>query len=146
MIESTKNIAVARKSECSKRASYFESRLRFFGTTNKITVIVPSLLGVIAGSALFSSSNNIWLGVGVFIAAILTAIHKGLDCDAHQEECRRLVQAYRGLETRYRTISEIEIEDSQATLVELEESLASLKESQLATTSAQWFKIRSNDA
>ena len=118
----------------------------FFGNTNKITVIVPSLLGVIAGSALFSSSNNIWLGVGVFIAAILTAIHKGLDCDAHQEECRRLVQAYRGLETRYRTISEIEIEDSQATLVELEESLASLKESQLATTSAQWFKIRSNDA
>jgi hypothetical protein len=146
MTESTKNIAAARKSECSKRASYFESRLRFFGKTNWITVIVPSLLGVIAGSALFSPSNTIWLGVGALIAALLTAIHKGLDCEAHQEECRRLVQAYRGLEMRYRTISEIEVEDSQATLVELEDSLALLKESQLATTSAQWFKSRSNDA
>jgi hypothetical protein len=49
-----------------------------------------------------------WIGRGTLLAAILTAMHKGLYCDAHQAECRRLVQVYRGLEVRYRTLAQIE--------------------------------------
>ena len=66
--------------------------------------------------------------------------------DAHQVECRRLVQAYRGLETRYRTIAETCVEDAQERTIELEEKLAVLKESQLATVSPQWLRDSSSDA
>ena len=146
MTESIEDIAAERQKECNQKALYFESRLRFFSRTNWITVIVPSLLGVIAGSALFSTTNPIWLGIGTLIAALLTATHKGLDCDSHQAECRRLVQAYRGLETRYRTISDIKSDTTCKQLVKLEEQLAELKESQLATASPQWLKDKVNDA
>lgn len=146
MTDSIEDIAAKRQKECNEKALYFESRLRFFSKTNWITVIVPSLLGVIAGSALFSTTNSVWLGIGALIAALLTAIHKGLDCDSHQTECRRLVQAYRGLETRYRTISDIKSDSACKQLVKLDEQLAELKESQLATTSPQWIKDERNDA
>ena len=146
MTDSIEEIAANRQAECSRRASYFESRLRFFAKTNWITVIVPSLLGVIAGSALFTSVNSLWLGIGTLVAALLTAIHKGLDCDAPQAECRRLVQAYRGLETRYRTVAETSLDNASARLSELEEILAELKEGQLATVNPHWLKNHSNDA
>ncbi|SFK47084.1 hypothetical protein SAMN05216302_100744 [Nitrosomonas aestuarii] len=154
MSQSIQEIAANRQAECKQKALYFDSRLRFFSKTNLITVIVPSLLGVIAGSALFTSENSSWLdikifswlGIGTLAAALLTAIHKGLDCDAHQAECRRLVQAYRGLETRYRTIAETSMEDASDKLAELEEKLAILKESQLATVNPQWIKDNARDA
>ena len=146
MPETIKDIALKREAECNQRASYFESRLRFFSKTNWITVLVPSLLGVIAGSALFTSVNSLWLGIGTLVAALLTAIHKGLDCDSHQAECRRLVQAFRGLETRYRTVSEIRMEDADEKLVYLDDKLAELKESQLATVNPHWLKDKSVDA
>jgi lysylphosphatidylglycerol synthetase-like protein (DUF2156 family) len=154
MTEYIKEIAANRQAECKQRASYFDSRLRFFSKTNLITVIVPSLLGVIAGSALFAETNSSWLGIdtlswlaiGTLAAALLTAIHKGLDCDSHQAECRRLVQVYRGLETRYRTISETSMDDKCGKFAELEEKLAVLKESQLATVNPQWLNDNSSDA
>ncbi len=146
MTEPTENIAAKRQMECCQRALYFESRLRFFSKTNWITVIVPSLLGVIAGSALFSSINSVWLGVGTLIAALLTAIHKGLDCDSHQSECRRLVQAYRGLETRYRTISDLKLDNASKLLVDIDEQLAELKESQLTTADSRWLNDTKDDA
>ena len=107
--------------------------------------LVPSLLAVIAGSAIFTSNYSLLLGIGALVAALLTAIHKGLDCDTHQAECRRLVQAYRGLETRYSTIAETCVEDAQERTIELEEKLAVLKESQLATVSPQWLRDRSSE-
>ena len=145
MSDQIMEIAAKRQQECNQRASYFDSRLRFFSKTNWITIIVPSLLGVVAGSALFTESKSIWLGIGTLAAAILTAIHKGLDCDAHQEECRRLVQAYRGLETRYRTISETHLNGAVDKFTELEEKLAELKESQRATASPQWVSDKSGN-
>lgn len=146
MTESIEEVAANRQVECNQKALYFESRLRFFSKTNWITVIVPSLLGVIAGSALSPSISSIWLGIGALIAALLTAIYKGLECDSHQAECRRLVQAYRGLETRYRTISETDMDNACEKLAELEEQLAVLKESQMATASPQWLKDKLSDA
>jgi hypothetical protein len=154
MSESIQEIAANRQAECKQKASYFNSRLRCFSKTNLITVIVPSLLGVIAGSALFTSNSSSWLGIettswlciGALAAALLTAIHKGLDCDSHQAECRRLVQAYLGLENRYRTIAETSMEDAGDKLAELEEKLAVLKEGQLATVNPQWIKDNASDA
>ena len=126
--------------ECFQRASYFDRRLRFFSKTNWITVLIPSLLGVTAGSAFFASSTSPFLGIAALVAALLTAIHKGLDCDAHQAECRRLIQSYRELETRYRTLAQIEKIDVVAELLDLDDQLAELRSSQTATINPQWLK------
>ncbi|MEH6471932.1 MAG: hypothetical protein V7752_11830 [Halopseudomonas sp.] len=140
MTDNYQQIAAQREAECAERAVFFDSRLRFFSKTNWITVLVPSLLGVVAGSALFAPSSSVWMGVGVLLAALLAAVHKGLDCDAHQTECRRLVQAYRGLEVRYRTLHQIETATIVDQLLALDNTLAELRESQNATVDPQWLK------
>jgi len=140
MTEDIHAIAKSREDECSERADFFEDRLRFFSKTNNITVLVPSLLGVLAGSAFSPDISSYWLGGGVLIAAILTAVHKGLDCDAHQDECRRLVQANRSFEVRYRTLHQIRNEHIFEELRVLDGELAELRASQLATVEPQWFK------
>ncbi|WP_421868104.1 hypothetical protein [Motiliproteus sp.] len=133
-------LAAERSAECGSRAAYFDQRLRFFSKSNWITVLVPSLLGVIAGSALLADTDPLWIGLGALVAGLLTAIHKGLDCDAHQAECRRLVQQYRGLETRYRTLAQIESTDIAEELLKLDVTLAELRQSQTATIDPQWLK------
>tara|TARA_R110001583_G_scaffold46347_1_gene145440 strand:- start:1597 stop:2022 length:426 start_codon:yes stop_codon:yes gene_type:complete len=140
MADDYRNIAAEREAECGQRAVFFDSRLRFFSKTNWITVLVPSLLGVVAGSALFATTSTIWMGIGILVAALLTAVHKGLDCDAHQDECRRLVQAYRGLEVRYRTLHQIERPNIVDELLALDSDLAELRENQKATVDPQWLK------
>jgi hypothetical protein len=140
MAEDIQSVAKSRESECAERAEFFEDRLRFFSKTNWITVIVPSLLGGLAGSALSPNVNPLWLGFGALIAALLTAIHKGLDCDAHQEECRRIVQANRSFEVRYRTLHQINSENIIEELRALDSELAELSASQNATVEPQWYK------
>ncbi len=133
MTTNYQHLAAERATECGERAAYFDGRLRFFSKTNWVTVLIPSMLGVIAGSALFSPTDSAWIGFWVLVAALLGAVHKGLDCDAHQAECRRLVQAYRGFEVRYRTLHQIETHNVVEELLALDKGLAELRESQMAT-------------
>lgn len=130
MRENLKSVAAEREKECRETADFFDKRLRLFSKANWITVLVPSLLGVVAGSAIISDSKLEWFGIAVLLGAVLTAIHKGLDCDAHQAECRRLVQKYRGLETRYRTIRQVDKESAHEDFLDLEAALAAVRESE----------------
>ncbi len=134
MPEDYRQIAKRRHDECSAISAELAKRLGLFSYTNWITVLVPSLLAVGAGSAFFAGDN--WgplVGTVALLGALLTAIHKGLDCDAHQSECRRLLQAYGGLAVRYRTLHEIDKSDGDSDFLELEEALASLRESERIT-------------
>jgi len=141
MTEKYQEIAVSRQTECDERAAFFDKELRFFSLTNWFTVLIPSLLGVLAGSSLLVESNSSLLGFqvstligcGTLLAAILTAIHQGLDCDAHQAECRRLVQDYRSLEVRYRTLAQIETPSIVDELLALDAELGELRKSQTTT-------------
>lgn len=129
MTEDEKEVCARREAECKLESYAFNKRLKLFGYTNWITVIVPSLLAVTAGSALFATDD--WapiVGFAALVAALLTAFHKGLDCDAYQTECRRLIQAYNGLATRYRTLHEVQKDNWLNDFLELEDRLAKLKE------------------
>lgn len=145
MTDKYQNIASSRQTECGERASAFDNRLRFFSITNWFTIIIPALLGVLAGSGIFVDSESSWrgyeastlIGWGTLFAAILTAIHKGLDCEAHQAECRRLVQIYRGFEVRYRTLAQIENPNIVEELLALDSELGELRQSQTATINPQ---------
>ena len=129
MVEKEKDVCIRRVAECKVESHAFGKRLKLLWYTNWITVIVPSLLAVTAGSAFFAAED--WapiVGLSTLFAALLTAIHKGLDCDAYQAEARRLIQAYNGLATRYRTLCETEKENWLQDFLELENRLAELKE------------------
>jgi len=129
MLKDEKEVCARREIECKVESYAFTKRLKLFGYTNLITVIVPSLLAVSAGSAFFATDDwKLFIGITVLIGALLTAIHKGLDCDAYQTECRRLIQAYNGLAARYRTLHEVQKEHWLDDFLELENRLAELRE------------------
>jgi|GEM_PF-2961641 len=129
MLKDEKEVCARREIECKIESYAFNKRLKLFGYTNWVTVIVPSLLAVTAGSALFATDKwrPVIAGI-ILIGALLTAIHKSLDCDAYQTECRRLIQAYNGLATRYRTLHEVQKDNWLKDFLELESRLAELRE------------------
>lgn len=129
MTEEQKQICIQRAAECRLESQLLSKRLHQLGYANWITVLIPSLLGLIAGSAIFATDKwTAMIGGATLTAALLTAIHKGLDCDAYQNECRRLIQAYSGLATRYRTLHEVQKDNGLDDFLKLENRLAELME------------------
>jgi hypothetical protein len=130
MNEDEKKVCRQREAECKAESYSFNERLKWLGRANWITVLIPSLLVVVVGSALFTAGNE-WktiIGYSTLTAALLTAIHKGLNCDAYQLECSRLIQAYHELETRYRTLHEVPKKDWLDDFLKLETQLAEVRE------------------
>jgi hypothetical protein len=66
-----------------------------------------TILSALAGATVFSKPVflgeqwPIYAGVFALVASILTGLHTALHCDAHQAECRRLIQLYQSLETGF---------------------------------------------
>lgn len=128
-----------RAADCKLESYIINKRLKLFSLTNWITIIVPTLLAVAAGSAIFAGEAWKWeIGGMILVGGLLTAIHKGLDCDAYQSECRRLIRAYDGLAFRYQSLHEVNREDWQSELLALEEQLANLKENTTARISVEY--------
>ena len=141
MTEDERGVCMRREAECKVESHAFNKRLKLLWYTNWITVIVPSLLAVTAGSALFAADN--WapiVGFAALAGALLTAIHKGFNCDAYQSECRRLIQEYNGLATRYRTLREIQKDNWLNDFLELEDRLAKLREGATAELPPRYYK------
>ena len=131
--DSIRDVAEQREKECRIEAEAFIIRLEFLSKTNWVTIVVPALLATFAGAAIFADTE--WkelTGTAALLSALLTAIHKGRNCDAHQAECRRLSQAYSGLATRYRTIRDLDMPAAKEKMLELEAALAIVKETATA--------------
>jgi len=86
-------------------------RLRLVGKlwwANVVFVVVPAVFGTAAAalaaaaSSTTSSGNRLTLVAAVLAgaAAVLTAVHKALNCDAYQAECLRLSQAFQSIRIR----------------------------------------------
>jgi hypothetical protein len=86
-------------------------RLRLVGKlwwANVIFVVVPAVFGT-AAAALAAAASSTSSGasrvtlVAAFLAggaAVLTAVHKALNCDDYQAECLRLSQAFQSIRIR----------------------------------------------
>jgi hypothetical protein len=86
-------------------------RLRLVGKlwwANVIFVVVPAVFGTAAAalaaaaSSTSGDSSRVTL-IAAFLAggaAVLTAVHKALNCDAYQAECLRLSQAFQSIRIR----------------------------------------------
>ncbi|MBE9076811.1 hypothetical protein IQ241_05790 [Romeria aff. gracilis LEGE 07310] len=95
----------------TKRRSY-EIWLSILQPLNIVTIAAPAVLSVIAGSTILTEpaffgpdGGRLVAGLCAFVSAVLTTIHKALNCDNHQSECRRLVQTYSALEASYERLT-----------------------------------------
>ena len=137
MVETHEQLAMKRQEECEIYTAWLQKRIGLLSCFNWLTVLVPSLLAVTAGSALFAGAE--WgpaVAGAALLAAVLSAIHKGLNCDIHQADCRRLLKAYRALSKSYRTLNDIELSDCGERLLVLEEELGALSKTDSVTTNA----------
>lgn len=134
MDENNGQIARQRQQECENHVIWLEKRIGLLSSLNWLTVLVPSLLALVAGSALFAGEDwSPFVAGAALFAAILSAIHKGLNCDTYQADCRRLLKAYRAHSVGYRTLNELEPNDREIRLLELEAKLEALSETDCIT-------------
>jgi hypothetical protein len=120
-----------------KRRSY-EIWLAILDPINLLTVAAPAVLSVIAGSTILTEPvflgpdrGRLIAGVCALASAVLTTIHKTLNCDAHQSECRRIMQAYSVLEASYERLQRGLIptgETKEGLLLKLDARLEQIKE------------------
>ena len=121
------NITRNRQLECEHYYGLLEKRLKRFSMLNWITVLLPSILGVGAASIYFAGPEyKESIAVCAGVTAILSAIHKGMNCEAHQADCRRLMSDYRALSVAYRSLAEIEQENYKIALLSLDSKFGAL--------------------
>jgi hypothetical protein len=70
------------------------------------TVILGTILAAVAGATAlvgiwFPGQWEVITAICALTASILTGLHTALKCEAHQAECRRLIQVYKSLEAAY---------------------------------------------
>jgi hypothetical protein len=127
---------------CEERQSY-HIWLKHLEPYNPVTIVAPAVLSVFAGSTILtepiflgSDKGRLVAGVCALTSAVLTTIHKVLNCDNYQAECRRIKKAYSTLETSYKNLR-IQLDDDKLT----EESLKKLSE-EFLTLNARLYQIK----
>lgn len=116
-----------------------------------ITVGGGILLSTLAGATVFGRPEilgtkwALWSGVFAFGSAALTSLHTALGCDAHQAECRRLIQVYESLEAGYRAARFLPEAELQAERASLDRQFQETK-LKAAASPPYWFGRRERDA
>lgn len=97
-----------RQRECHVEKSSYETWLGLLTPVRWVTIIGGIVLSAVAGGVVLLAEywppGESWRVYGAgcaIVASVLTGIHTSLNCDAHQTECRRLIQLYSGLEGAY---------------------------------------------
>jgi len=93
---------------CGRAQSRAQRWLVYVTPFNWLTLVTPAVLAALAGAAMLTDTTDDSLrelaGYAALASALLTAIHKALDCDTHQEKCRQLIGDFAGLRARYDTL------------------------------------------
>jgi hypothetical protein len=90
------------------------------------TVIGTTVLSALAGATilgaprLIGSSFPTFAGLCALGASILSVLHTALHCDAHQAECRRLINSYTALEAAFQALQTFPQAELKARANELE--------------------------
>lgn len=136
----------ARIDECEVERRAYGLWLTRLKRTNLLAVLLPVALSTLAGAAilgdLLGTSTTTVAGIAALLGGLLTAVHKGLKCEAHQAECLRLQSAYSGLTTRYQSLLVAGRDGRPEHLAQVDQQLARLRESVQATV-PEWCRARS---
>jgi hypothetical protein len=136
----------------SRRESQCRAEQLAYG--NWLAVLTPlrwsmvgssTALSAIAGATIFARPPFIgykWplvAGICAFAASLLSALHAAFNCDAYQEECRRLVQTFYALEVSYQRVQVAATRDKAAQVAQIdsvfEEAIA-----RAATSPPKWCR------
>jgi hypothetical protein len=141
-----------RQRDCYVEKDAYAIWLALLTPVRWFTVIGGIVLSAVAGAVVLLAEYRVigdqWRVYGAICAitaSVLTGIHTALNCDAHQTECRRLVQLYSGLESRFEAASILPAERIEATFDELE---AKFEEAHVeaAASPPEWCRRRANVA
>jgi hypothetical protein len=127
------SFAASRRDQLIQEEQRLRAKLTWYKGFSKVAVLAGIVVPVFAGSRLISDSDifgvpKIYVAVAVLIAAALTAIHKGLDCEAYHTDCRHAIQALRRLEEGYEALITREGESLRRTFDDLEVLLRRYRE------------------
>ncbi len=123
-------VAARRQIECMVLGIGYDSRMHFLSKINWVTIIVPALLSLFAGGAIFA--GGVWTvfgGAAALLSALLIMMHKGRNGAADQAECGRLSREYIALSAKFRTLQDVETGNLNERMLALDDELASIRKS-----------------
>ena len=113
--------------------AHLRRKLFYYKSFSQIAILLGIIAPIFAGSALVGEGGILqdwkpYIALSVFLAALLTGIHKGLDCEAYHAECRRAIHALRSLIEGFEAALASEPDHLQAMLDGLELRLQHYRE------------------
>ena|ERR1700682_399362 len=136
------NLLIQRERQCRTEHRAYGRWLALLTPLRWFTVAGGTILSALAGATifgkLFGEQWPIYAGVFSLAASILTGLHAALNCDAHQAECRRLIQLYQSLETGFQAARALPASELPQRLEELEKKFEEAKLKATATPPAHF--------
>jgi hypothetical protein len=124
----------SREKECLQLESAYSKRLASASVWNPLTRSFPILITTLLGAGFFAEGKYKTLVDGIALyAAFNAAVHKALQCDEFQDECVTMIQKYKALAVKYRTLREVKMDEQK--LDAYEDELAGIAAATKLTTS-----------
>ncbi len=120
--------------------SRLESKLPRYKRFSDVAVLSGIVVPILAGSTLITAGGVLetckgYVAIAVFAAAVLTAVHEGLNCEAYHAECRQAIHALRSIIEGLEATVALEANQLQPAISELEVRLQHYRERAFDTPS-----------
>jgi hypothetical protein len=127
-----------REKECLRLESAYSKRLASASMWNPLTKSFPILISTLLGVGFFAEGKykTVMDGLALF-AAFTAAAHKALQYDEYQDECITMIQKYKILAYKYRTLREVSMDGDK-----LKDKLAAYEEELACVADATKLTIR----
>jgi hypothetical protein len=128
-----RDYVISRIEQLTAEETAIESKLWWMRKFSHVAVVFGIVVPVLAGSTLASNGGlledlKIWIAVAVVLGGALTALHKGLDCEAYHAACMRSIHELRSLIESFQASVTLDADKRQATFAELESRLRRYRE------------------
>lgn len=120
-----KQYAKKKSEENQTVATGYQMWLSYLTPFNFIFVTGAAILSLLAGSSLLTNNSiltEMQAGIFALVSGCLTIIHRTLNCDKHQAECRKLRGSYESISGQFLSL---EIESDKDKIQEKIENLSS---------------------
>lgn len=128
-----RDYVISRIEQLTAEETAIESKLWLMRKFSHIAVVFGIVVPVLAGSTLASTAGLLddyktWIAVAVVLSGALTALHKGLDCEAYHAWCMRSIHELRSLIEGFQASVTLDADKRQATFADLEVRLRRYRE------------------
>ena len=126
-------LVMSRIRDLTNEERRLELRLRTFRAFSQVAVLGGIVVPLLAGSMLVTEGGPLAsykpaIAIAVFITSALTALHKGLNCEAYHGECTRAIHELRSLVEGFEATVVLRADQVQPALDKLETRLQRYRE------------------